>query len=187
MLLAHAPIISDELTAADDHSLTCPEDYTLRLPSTFPTDKHPGMGLVTLADLELQLRIGQAHDALHHLRDMLGLKSFLVRQKYLWARGQREITRADTTLARSQRLVEKWALVYRQNRTALLALDETTSRGPLQELKADHLIVLSKWLDEQRFGGDHSDLPWFWRLAIPENAEGGMSVEAVQDWSKEGK
>ncbi|KIJ43319.1 hypothetical protein M422DRAFT_47947 [Sphaerobolus stellatus SS14] len=64
-----------------------PEEETLRLPSDFEHKDQERLGLKELAEIEYQLRIGVAYDALNKLRNALGLKSFLVRRKRSLASG----------------------------------------------------------------------------------------------------
>jgi hypothetical protein len=51
-----------------------PEESHLKLPSSFPVDMRMKLGMVDLADVEFNLREGQAEDALEALRQ--GIKEF---------------------------------------------------------------------------------------------------------------
>ncbi|KDQ56920.1 hypothetical protein JAAARDRAFT_194867 [Jaapia argillacea MUCL 33604] len=57
------------------------EQAVLPLPSSMGLDECKRRKIGKLAELELQLRIGQANDALHEIRIALGHKSFLFRTK----------------------------------------------------------------------------------------------------------
>jgi hypothetical protein len=85
-----------------------PHKEPLPLPSYFSAEDHENFDLEELTDVEIKLRIAHSHEALTHLRDCLGLKSFLVRAKAREARGVRAVTRSEGIILRTNLLVVKW-------------------------------------------------------------------------------
>ena len=184
-----------------------PEQEILQLPSDFPLSSYERLGLIGLAETKYLLRTGQAHDALKKLRDALGLKGFLVKRKYNSADGQRTLLRSETEICRADKVVRKWAEVYRRNWEALGRLREPGDhndhgRGILKELKEDDLVMLSSWMDEHRHwqvkgetsegiaakkGGGKRELPWIWKLEFGRDVSGDEVKIAVDEWTTEGK
>ncbi|KIJ40674.1 hypothetical protein M422DRAFT_256369 [Sphaerobolus stellatus SS14] len=124
--------------------------------------------------MEYQLRLGQAHDSLEKLRGALGLKSFLIHQKYKNAGGQDQqvYKRAWEVLGRLSDGVSQYGM--------------EDSQRQLQELKEDDCVMLSEWMEEHRFwraqgelaeaqasgkGKGRRELPWFWKIHIQGNPQ----------------
>ncbi|KIJ41813.1 hypothetical protein M422DRAFT_255130 [Sphaerobolus stellatus SS14] len=92
--------------------MAAPEKAKLSLPSDFDRENYERLRLITLADTEFLLQQGQANDALKHLRESLGLKSFLVQRNHSAATGQIAKHRSETEIENADRRVQKWAEVY---------------------------------------------------------------------------
>jgi hypothetical protein len=187
-----------------------PEKELLRLPSDFPQESHPRLGLTELADIERQLRVGQAHDALRKLRTMLGLKSFLVKRKYKTGGGQRALTRSEADIGKAGRQVTKWKEVYQRCWRALERLrgaeaisEHEKAWLQLRELKDGDCVMLSEWIEEHRYwrdqgerkeaaaaskGKGRQELPWIWKLEfeLGDAILGGVDG-AIEGWTEEGK
>jgi len=189
---------------------TSPEKEKLQLPSDFSAEARERLGLVSLADIEYQLRCGQLYDALEKLRGALGLKSFLVRRKYKLASGQGALLRSETEIERAGRQVRKWKDVYQRGWRALKALEQGRADPtaadpgkPLLELQDAECIMLSDWLDEHRFwrqegemaeataaakGGGRKELPWFWKMQFKTTDQEDDEVgEVVANWANDGE
>ncbi|KIJ30954.1 hypothetical protein M422DRAFT_267475 [Sphaerobolus stellatus SS14] len=188
-----------------------PEKEKLRVPSDYSQDSHERLGLMVLARTEYRLRVAQAYDALKKIREALDLKSFMVRQKHTNA-GQAALLRSETAIERAQRQVDKWAEVYERAWDAMESLREgdTNQRHDNGRLKflnrGRDLIILSKWLEEQKFwrergevaeataarkGEGRQELSWIWKVEFQvgtapdmiENAVQGLMAEAIRlEW-----
>jgi hypothetical protein len=165
----------------------------LRLPSEFTFEARNRLGLEDLARTEYQLHLGQAHDSLEKLRGALGLKSFLIHQKYKNAGSQGALTGSESQVDRATRHVLKWQQVYKRPWEALGRLSDGRSqygmegsRQQLPELKEDDCVMLSGWMEEHRFwraqgelaesqasekGKGRRELPWFWKIHIEGNPQ----------------
>ena len=130
-----------------------------------------------LQDIEWRLRHAQAHDALNDLRRHLRLCSHIYQYKDRFVRGQRENTRARSTIALAQEKVDADAKRYRRARAALVALSPSLGRtgweAILQVLADDDVRLMSKG-DAQDLSHHHSNridresegrrmLSWIWR------------------------
>ncbi|KIJ28993.1 hypothetical protein M422DRAFT_269690 [Sphaerobolus stellatus SS14] len=194
--------------ALQEHMISSelPEKAKLRLPSDFDWQNHERLELTALADTENMLRMGQANDALKHLRGTLGLKSFLVRRNKRDAVGQIARTRSEMEIRRTDKRVMKWAEVYRRAFKAMERLkpageDGNHGRGLLKELTREDLMMLSTWIEEHRNwrekgevaeaaaadeGKGRKELPWIWKMQFGSADPDRDTVsEAVGEWITE--
>lgn len=161
--------------------------YPLCFPSDFSSDERLEFGLEDLAWTERELRIGLAFDALTQLRKYLGLKSFLVQKGHKWSKGSKEDQDTEASVSRSEKHCKRWKHIYRRNYACLERLREGCGDrrcpadllGRLQELKNEHCVMLSSWLEEHRDrlavgevqtakneekGAPRLEVPWIWKL-----------------------
>lgn len=173
-------IIGIDLTPKEAH-----KDPIL-VPSRLSRTKRTAYGLQKLAEQEKKLRIGQAFDALVQLRKALGVRSFLTRHVRK-SNGYNVTTRAQETLKRAEVTVKQWAAAYRRCWDALVRLEAKESElGGLRELTQADLVLLSTWLEEEKYRERGSTLPWIWTIApMPQQHEDvAASVRAWNDESK---
>lgn len=186
--------------------------YTLRFPSDFSPESRSRLGLTSAAVVERDLRIGQAFDALKRLRDWLGLKSFMVRDKRQNDRGVRANLKGEINIARVQKQCLRWKQVYCRNWEALARLkvgfqDDDGTGWPqdachLRKLEDKDLTMLSSWLEEHRSrrtagevlqaqhearGEPRVDLPWIWKMDMESESFGAVTRNEVEQWTEEGK
>ncbi|KIO16467.1 hypothetical protein M407DRAFT_85990, partial [Tulasnella calospora MUT 4182] len=137
------------------------------LPSSFTEAQREAYGLVALAKQEAELRIGNAHDYLSGLRDALGLRSLLVQAKKTHIRGQIKTTRAEASIERAAKVVQRQEAGYKRNWRAMGILDVKTSLGQpgygLQELQEGDIKGLQSFIENPQYNGDPAQLPWIWR------------------------
>lgn len=91
----------------------------LWLPSKIPRRAPVDMRLF---NLEWELRVAQANDALDGLRHALRLRSHLYSDKDRFSRGQRMQTRSRTVISRCESRVQAFTKTYRVARLALVGL-----------------------------------------------------------------
>lgn len=179
----------------------------LRLPSEFCDGDRPNSELTQLRKMELELRIGEAFDALKSLRRFLGLKSFLTRQKYNHKapKGLAVTLRSEEHSTRAQKQIESCKATYRRNWARLQDLskdfpgDFATNLKRLRELTDADCRTLAEWTDEDRQrkligevrtaqmeekGGHSTQLPWIWRLEFENYDE---SHPEIEQWNQEGQ
>jgi hypothetical protein len=163
------------------------------MPSTFNPSQREQFQLTTLAILEVELRIGQAYDALERLRQALGVRSFLTRH-VRQTHGYKNTTRAQENIRRADTSVKRWAKVYRKSFSALQNLPVDASRVEgLRYLEEKDLVLLSEWLEDEEYKSigslsktpNHRPLPWIWTVSpAAVSADEGAVEKAVLDWNE---
>lgn len=132
---------------------------------------------VNLMHQEIELRKGQANDALENLRMSLAHKSMLYRSQLRAAKSQRMETRAWTAINTATTSVNKHLRTYRRAYRAMQNLDADMIH--YDEIHEKDLSLSGDIMEENRIGQRSDQLPWFWRL-------GHMgSKEQESDWMQE--
>ena len=156
--------------AADDEEIgeeepeVTPENVTLYLPSSFKPYKRKDLGWQEMGNMELQLREGQANDALERLRECLAEKSLRFRKEVRSAKSQKKMTRAWDSVHRMEDQIKQAVVTYRAARDAIGELGEAADLERFQEITKSDLKMSGDIVEENRVGQRSSVLPWFWRL-----------------------
>jgi hypothetical protein len=172
------PTLQEELKHED--GLKEPEAENLLLPSYLTVDKRSRHGIVDLAEIEFNLREGQAHDALEEVRLAIKTFNYNLKFKVKNVRGQRANTRAQAFLATLTADKIKGAQRYRLARNALIALGLSTSDLSLQPLNDSELWGKDS-SEPSKLGDTRTEEPWFWTVGRPS----GLSTEQEVEWSLE--
>lgn len=162
-----------------------PETHLLGLPSDFPQSEHIRLGLESLVSIEIQLREGQANDALQALREDLRFEYSLRKQKQTHARGAGSNTRASTMLRNAGQKKMRSAQRYLTARNAMISLgcleadSSFTERFPYLDTSKD------LWMKDPtqllNLGDGTRQESWIWRIGSrPNNA-------ATTPWQIESK
>jgi hypothetical protein len=126
---------------------------------------------------EIELRKGQANDALENLRMSLANKAMLYRSQIRAAKSQRMETRAWTAVNLATTSINKHVRTYRRAYRALQNLEADLT--DYDEINEKDLSLSGDIMEESRIGQKSDQLPWFWRL-------GQMgSKEQESDWMQE--
>lgn len=164
------------------------ESQKLHLPSSLTAPRRLALGLKKMGDVEVRLRIGQAHESLRKVRDFLGLKDKLVKTKKAHVHGYKQVTRSETAIRNAQKLLNQAAQSYSRAFQCLERLGCPmgigTDAGPLQQLRDSDLVPLSHWTGAE--GGVFNRkaerrVPWLWRIT----AQAGADV-TEESWATEG-
>lgn len=156
--------------AADDGEIeeeepeVTPENVTLYLPSSFKPYQRKDLGWQEMGNMELQLREGQANDALERLRECLAEKSLRFRKEVRSAKSQKKMTRAWDSIHRMEDQIKQAVVTYRAARDAIEELGEATDLERFQKITKSDLKMSGDIVEENRVGQRSSILPWFWRL-----------------------
>ena len=158
--------LDNESEWEEDEDVDVPiERAGLGLPSSFSTVTRTQMGLVRLAGIEIELREGQANDALESLRAALAEKSLRFRTEVRPAKSHRTMTRAWDSVHRADIQVKAAVQAYRLARSALERLGaEKDLLDQYQEIQKKDLKMSGDIVEENRVGQRSSELAWFWRL-----------------------
>jgi hypothetical protein len=144
-----------------------PECFKLALPSTLGMMTCQSRHLHAAIDAELELRIGQANDALQGVRQAIARKAFVFRTEVWRAVNKTHKTRSYTKIQATDTSLRYHAQLYRQSREALKQLSapkELLHR--FQELRPEHLKTATAFIDHRTPGVKHKNLAWFWYLDL---------------------
>ena len=97
-----------------------PENLKLALPSSFTSDYLDSLGLHALRDKELQLRRGQANDALQAIRVLIGQKSFQFTSNMRNVDPAAAVTRPREAIHALGRTIASHCRVYARCRAAMI-------------------------------------------------------------------
>jgi hypothetical protein len=159
------PESASEVT--DPLGLLSAENIRLYLPSSFASNRFPEH-----ARKELDLRLGQANDALHNLRIALGKKSFLFRSHVRAAKSQQRKTRAWSEVSGVEADVRQQARIYAWTRRKMVDLGagaETLDRYKI--LRHTDLKISTAVATPNAPGQRDVRLSWFWNMDIQADAE----------------
>ena len=139
------------------------EQLGLWLPSSFTKPERAQLGLKQVAEIETELREGQANDALEALQSALAEKSLRFRTEVKPAKSQKTATRAWDSKADKQ--IHGAVQCYHLARNALEGLGAPRELlNQYQEIQKKDLKMSRDVVEENRVGQRSSELPWFWRL-----------------------
>lgn len=143
------------------------EKQKISLPSSFNSTTC-AQELKSLANLELELRIGQANDTLGYLRLAIGQKSFIYRTKIRHGSGnssQRKMTRNYTDVHAIQVSIGQAARVYLSCRAAMETLGASSAMlDRYRILKPTDVVASTTVMDPNARGQRNNALSWIWHL-----------------------
>ena len=140
-----------------------PECTLLSLPSAFTTDERHCHGLAALALQEVELRKGQANDALQSLCLALGQKTMLYRVKVRNQQASTGKTRTWKEVGNATYKVTRYARSYERARKALEGLG-CLNQDIYKPLQEKDLSMSADILEENRYNQKNDELAWFWRI-----------------------
>ena len=157
---------------------TDPECAPLPLPSFFGWEVCCDLGLERLARQEIELRVGEANEALHLLRVSLGKKSLLLRVNVRHARGNLQSTRAWKQVQDLSGKISLQVNLYMRTYKSLKRLNA----GPeimrrFKPITADDLKMSKDVTEENRIGQRNDKLAWFWRFDQTDDIESESQME----------
>ncbi|KAI6027874.1 hypothetical protein BKA83DRAFT_4123754 [Pisolithus microcarpus] len=164
----------DQNSAADEECgrepFDDPTSSCLTLPSMFGIDHCKANKFHRLAQMELELRIGQANDALHGLRLALADKAVIFRGAVRPATNYSMRTRAWQMIHSIDSSIKQCAAIYRRCRVAIFALGAGSDiLERYQELEKSHLSATAAAFTQGAHEHRGSQLPWFWTIDIPKD------------------
>lgn len=161
-------IFLDDNAAWEDQ--LAPEKASLTLPSSLGMAECRRRGITEVAKKELELRIGQANDALHKIRTMVGGKSMLFRTQVRGNQSQNYTGRAWTRVHDADAKLREYGRVYTKCRAAMIALGGSVDLlARYQVLTPDQVKAKTAYLDPGMRGERNTQLPWFWWLGAQED------------------
>ncbi len=166
------------MTAAID--VTHPENAKLPLPSQLTPNQRMRYGVDGLISIEYSLRVGQAHDILAEIRELIIGQSYNTRIVCTEFHGQTMHTRAHDFITRFQ--LDKLDCMHRYNhiRKRLITLGVSPADSDLPELKEVHLAAKNA-VQSRDLGDSMKPDSWLWGALKPE----GLSESAEEEWVTE--
>ncbi|KIK73360.1 hypothetical protein PAXRUDRAFT_20942 [Paxillus rubicundulus Ve08.2h10] len=136
-------------------------------------------GLDALADLELQLRIGQANDTLQSIHFTLADKAVLFCTEVCLASNQSANTRTWGKVHQVDTVLSRHVQIYRKCRKAMVALEaDKVLMERYKPLVDQDLKVTTAICDPNGSVHHMQNLAWFWTMDIPRDAQ-------ESDWMSE--
>lgn len=153
----------------------------LLLPSSIPSHLREKDWFDRVAQYEIELRRGQADDALSNLRLALRYKDSLDRGRRNVAYGNRNSTRAAVLLRRVADLVQSRADTYRLARDAMIGLGMSAEDKSYPVLLPGDVHLKRVFSDKELGEGQYTG-SWIWN-----NGPRGVLTDAEEDeWEEEG-
>lgn len=157
--ICSVPLIEDLLAGTDVHVEH--EDETLFLPSDFPSHQHASLGLGEMAEIEYQLREGEANDAVGSLCQSIIHSMVLLETKGKHSRGIYQNTRALKYINNVKDKKAIWASRYRAARLALLSLSGQKELDDFPTLKDEDMFAKNAAGAHGLGDGSKAD-SWIW-------------------------
>lgn len=146
-----------------------PERVQLALPSALPQEYLLRVGCTRLTDQELELRRGQAHDALQGIRLAIGQKSFQYTSTLRAADRKAVKTRARSAILNLSHEIAGHRRVYVLARAALITLGISALEleRDFRELRNEDLHTSTAVVEPNARGISKKTLSWIWRIGQP--------------------
>lgn len=155
-----------------------PEMVVLYLPSTQGYSACVASGKTALMDLEIQIRTGQANDALSQIRASISYRDFLFKVEYREADNYKRKTRSSKAIRTVTNHIKKHVKAYSM---AFRALGHLHAQGSFQQLTKSDLKPNKDVVEANRIGQSSDISSWIWRT-------GEVSEHEQQDiFLQEGK
>jgi hypothetical protein len=137
------------------------------LPSNIGLSQCSHMGAEDLIAVEIELRQGQANDALERLRVHLSHKAILFRSVVRTAKSQSKSTRAWSQVTSVGNAIKTNAAIYNNARQKMISLGiDSTMHRKYQPLLRDDLKVSAAIADPNARGQRNHVLAWFWSVNV---------------------
>jgi hypothetical protein len=147
-------------THADECDAMEPETMVLYLPSTQGYSACLASQKTALMDQEIQLRTGQANDALSQIRASISYKHFLFKVEYRGADNYRRKARSSKAIRAVTKNINKHVKAYC---LAFRALGCLHAQGAFQPLTWKDLTPNKDVIHANRIGQSTDDVSWIWR------------------------
>ncbi|KIK13391.1 hypothetical protein PISMIDRAFT_118988, partial [Pisolithus microcarpus 441] len=142
------------------------------LPSKFGSAYCKANKFHHLVEMELELRMGQANDALHGLHLALADKAVIFRGVVRPAMNYSMRTQAWQMIHSIDTSIKQCAAIYRQCWLAMIALGASSDiLDCYQELQKSHLSTSVAAFTQGTHDHHGSQLPWFWTIDIPKDTD----------------
>ena len=154
-----------------------PEHIPLQLPSTQGRDACVASQRTGLMEQEIELRTGQANDALSQIRLGLNYKAYLWKE-YKQTDNYKMNTQSSTALRAAEHNIQQHVAAYSLAFRALTSLDQ---QGLFKPIEKEDLYLNPNIVKQNRIGQSKVALSWIWRT-------GQLSKDESEDtWRQKSK
>jgi hypothetical protein len=155
------------------------ESMVLPLPSNIISEKHRP-SLKHLISIEMELRKGQANDALEGIRVGLANKSLLLQTDVNKSTSTKQSTRAWASVRNAQSQILQHAHAYQRAWQAINSVGTPEDVIGFQKLDQKDLVVVKDITKAKRYGQGSDKLAWFWRIGPSEDGVTGEWMEECE-------
>ncbi|KAG8914912.1 hypothetical protein FRC00_009770, partial [Tulasnella sp. 408] len=142
-----------------------PQNDEILLPSRLNDEEIEHLGLGSLLQVEMQLRVGHAYEAIASLKKALSMRSFWTRHVKAQYVSQARRTKGQTSLQSCQARVKEASRAYTTCYNWLVkCAPEIAQDFGLQQLRNQDLMLLSEYLEQQHYRYNGQKLSWIWTL-----------------------
>lgn len=142
-----------------------PQNDEILLPSRLTDEEIEHLGLGSLLQVEMQLRVGHAYEAIGSLKKGLSMRSFWTRHVKAQYVSQTRRTKGQTSLRSCQARVKEASRAYTTCYDWLVkCAPEMAQDFGLQKLRNQDLMLLSEYLEQQHYRYNGRKLSWIWTL-----------------------
>lgn len=167
----------DEDMIDEETGIIGPESASLCLPSSLGIEECERIGWGELAKYEIELRNGEANDALEKIRLALGHKALLFYKKKREEKSQKQSTRSWKAVRSTDIQITKHVTNYRRARQAIIQLGGDV--GSLKEISKQDLNINKDVTESNRHSQRSDTLSWIWRTSQR------MADTSNGDWMQE--
>lgn len=141
------------------------ETKVIFLPSMIGLERCTKLGIQSLIQKEIALRVGQANDSLEAIRLAIGEKSFRFRKQLRLAASKKKKTRSWDGIHIVGKRLQHYRLIYRQARHALsrLGLPQENLANEFRQLTDDDLRTSTAVMEPNARGQRKKELSWIWQ------------------------
>ncbi|KAG8901726.1 hypothetical protein FRC01_009756, partial [Tulasnella sp. 417] len=159
-----------------------PHTDEILLPSRLTSQQIDSLALRSLLNVEVQLRIAHAYDAITSLRKALALRSFWTRHVKAQYSSESKNTKGQASLRSCQARVKEASRAYSTCYDWLMnCAPDAADKFGLQKLQNQDLMLLSEYLEEQHYRHNGRRLSWIWTLQPKSSMEETGADESTPD------
>ncbi|CAK5277856.1 unnamed protein product, partial [Mycena citricolor] len=179
--VARIPVLASHMRDVDAEK---PELESLFLPSCFSLPARTDMQMMALANIEYNLREGQAFDALAEVRTAIQTLNYNIQLKKTQIHGIGANTKTQNYLRTLSNNIQIGADKYRRSRKALIELGLPVDDGSLRPLEKEHLVGKSgRQSDVKEWEAELQRVQWFQARALRDRAvEEGETLH--EEWNR---
>ena len=153
----------------------------LRVPLPSQVEGELPPALEQAAAVELELRIGEANDALQGVRTQIGFKSYIFRKQIRAWKGKKRRTRGYDNIERSNEELNIQRKLYSNALRALKNLGAGQEiLNKYKEIKKDDLRTVTAIAEPNSRGQSQVKLAWFWSLDVAGDSDGNEYMEECE-------